>query len=66
MDSFNVGDVVKGTVAKIEKFGVFVKFEYNQGLIRINQLSHTFTSDINSVVKVGEPIEVKVLSKEEG
>ena len=66
MDSFNVGDVVKGTVAKIEKFGVFVKFEYNQGLVRINQLSHTFTSDINSVVKVGEEIEVKVVSKEDG
>ena len=66
MDSFNVGDVVTGTVEKIEKFGVFVKFNYNQGLVRINQLAHTYTSDINSVVKVGEPIEVKVISKEDG
>lgn len=65
-DSFNVGDVVKGEVAKIEKFGVFVKFAYNQGLVRVNQLAHTFTSDINSVVKVGEEIEVKVISKEDG
>ena len=66
MDSFNVGDVVTGTVAKVEKFGVFVKFEYNQGLIRVNQLAHTFTSDINAVVKVGESIEVKVIGKEDG
>ena len=65
-DSFNVGDVVKGEVAKIEKFGVFVKFAYNQGLIRVNQLAHTFTSDINAVVKVGDEIEVKVMSKENG
>lgn len=65
-DSFNVGDVVKGEVAKIEKFGVFVKFAYNQGLIRVNQLAHTFTSDINAVVKVGDEIEVKIMSKENG
>ena len=66
MDSFNVGDTVTGEVAKIEKFGVFVKFNYNQGLVRINQLSHVFTTDINSVVKVGEQITVKVISKENG
>ena len=66
LDSINVGDVVKGKVAKIEKFGLFVRFNYNQGLVRINQIAHTFTSDINSLFKVGDEIEVKVLSKENG
>ena len=63
-NSINVNDVVKGVVAKIEKFGVFVKFNYNQGLIRINQLAHTFTSNINELLSVGDEIEVKVISKE--
>ena len=66
MNSFNVGDTITGVVAKIEKFGVFVKFEYNQGLVRLNQLSHVFTTDINSIVKVGDSITVQVVSKEDG
>ena len=65
-EGFNVGDVLKGTVSKIEKFGVFVKFNYNQGLLRINQLAHTFTSNINEVVNVGDEIEVKLINKEDG
>lgn len=66
MDGFNVGDTVTGIVDKIEKFGVFVKFNYNYGLIRINQLAHTFTTDINSIVKVGDEITAKIIAKEEG
>lgn len=65
-DSIQVGDVLTGTVAKVEKFGLFIRFKYNQGLLRINQLSHTFTSDIHSVAKEGDAMEVKVLSKENG
>ena len=66
MDAINVGDVLKGKVAKVEKFGAFVRFEYNQGLLRINEISHTFTNDINSVIAVDDEVEVKVISKENG
>lgn len=66
LDSMNVGDVVTGTIVKIEKFGLFVRFNYNQGLVRINQVAHTFTSDLNALFKVGDKLEVKVLSKENG
>ncbi|MDE5856470.1 MAG: (d)CMP kinase [Anaeroplasmataceae bacterium] len=66
LDSIQVGDVLTGTVAKVEKFGLFIRFKYNQGLLRINQLAHTFTSDINAVAKEGDTMEVKVLSKENG
>lgn len=65
-DSISVGDVLKGTVAKVEKFGVFLRFQYNQGLLRLNQYAHTFTEDIHAVVKVGDTMEVKVVSKENG
>lgn len=66
LDSIQVGDVLTGTVAKVEKFGLFIRFKYNQGLLRINQIAHTFTSDINSVAKEGDTMEVKVISKENG
>lgn len=66
LDSIQVGEVLTGTVAKVEKFGLFIRFKYNQGLLRINQLAHTFTSDINAVAKEGDTMEVKVLSKENG
>lgn len=65
-NSINEGDVITGTIAKIEKFGLFIRFKYNQGLLRLNQYSHTFTSDISNLVKVGDKLEVKVLSKENG
>ncbi|MDE7106428.1 MAG: (d)CMP kinase, partial [Anaeroplasmataceae bacterium] len=66
LESIQVGDVLKGTVVKVEKFGLFIRFNYNQGLLRINQIAHTFTSDINSVAKEGDVMEVKVISKENG
>lgn len=65
-DAIEVGQALKGTIVKVEKFGVFVRFNYNQGLLRINQFAHTFTNDINAVAKVGDEIEVKVLSKDNG
>ncbi len=66
LDAIQVGDALTGKVVKIEKFGVFVRFNYNQGLVRINQLAHTFTTDINAVCKVGDEMQVKVLSKDNG
>lgn len=66
LEAISAGDVLKGTVVKIEKFGVFLRFNHIQGLLRINQLSHTFTNDINDIVSVGDEMEVKVLSKENG
>lgn len=66
LDEIEVGSVLKGKVVKVEKFGAFVRFKYNQGLVRINQLAHTFTTDINQVVHVDDEIEVKVISKDNG
>lgn len=64
--SINVNDVLTGEVVKIEKYGVFVKFNYNQGLIRLKDLAHVFTKDANEIVKLNDKIEVKVIAKENG
>lgn len=65
-DSFIVGDIVTGEIGRIEPFGLFIKFKYNQGLVRINQVSHTFIKDLTQEFKVGDKIEVKVLNKDNG
>lgn len=62
-ENIKVGDVLTGTVAKVEKFGAFIKFEYNQGLLKANQLAHTFV-DVTAELTEGQEIEVKVISKE--
>lgn len=66
LDSIQVGDVLTGKVVKVEKFGLFVRFNYNQGLLKVNQIAHTFTSNIESLYHVGDEIEVKVIGKEDG
>lgn len=64
-DAINVGDVLTGKIIKIEKYGAIVKFNYNQGLLKANQVAHEFVN-INSVLTVGQDIEVKVIGKENG
>ena len=66
LDSIQVGDVLTGKVVKVENFGLFIRFNYNQGLLRLNQYAHTFTKDITALVHVGDEIEVKVVGKENG
>ncbi len=65
-NTFKVGDKVKGVITKIEAFGMYVKFKYNQGLVRINQVSHLFIKNIKELYNEGDEIEVKVIGLENG
>ncbi|MFM7206015.1 MAG: 30S ribosomal protein S1 [Planctomycetaceae bacterium] len=59
---YKAGDVVKGTVTKITNFGVFVGLEDGlEGLLHISELSDDKIENAEDVVKVGDPVEVKVL-----
>ena len=63
--SFVVGETVTGVVSKIDNnFGAFVKFDLNQGLIRLRELSHIPFKNVDEVVKVGDTVTVKVLKVE--
>jgi small subunit ribosomal protein S1 len=56
------GQLVKGTVAKITNFGVFIELEDGlEGLLHISELADQKVENPEDVVKVGDPIEVKVL-----
>jgi small subunit ribosomal protein S1 len=59
---YKPGDVVKGTVTKITNFGVFVGLEDGlEGLLHISELSEDKVENAEEVVKVGDPLEVKIL-----
>lgn len=62
MTKYKVGSIVEGSVTGIEKYGVFVNLDdYYSGLIHISELSHGFVRDVNSYVKLGDTIKVKVI-----
>ncbi|MBB5352510.1 small subunit ribosomal protein S1 [Haloferula luteola] len=61
-ERFKVGDLVKGTVAKIASFGAFVNLDGDiDGLIHISQLSEDHVEKVKDVIKVGDEIEARVI-----
>lgn len=61
-ETFKVGDLVKGSVAKIASFGAFVNLENDiDGLIHISQLSEDHVEKVKDVIKVGDEIEARVI-----
>ncbi len=56
-----VGEVYKGKVKRIEKFGAFVElFKGKDGLVHISQLAEERVNKVEDIVKIGDEIEVKV------
>ena len=59
---FNVGDLVKGTVAKIAAFGAFIQLEDDvDGLVHISQLSEEHVGKVKEVVNIGDEVEARVI-----
>ena len=66
MIKYKKGDIVKGIVTGIEKYGIFISLDdYNSGLIHISEISENFVKDPNDYVKIGESIQSVVLEDEE-
>jgi small subunit ribosomal protein S1 len=60
---YPAGGAVKGKVSRIAQFGAFVKLEPGvEGLIHVSELAHHHVSKVDSIVKEGQEVEVKVLS----
>ncbi|MCI6159566.1 MAG: polyribonucleotide nucleotidyltransferase [Selenomonadaceae bacterium] len=57
-----VGEVYTGTVTRLMKFGAFVQILPNkEGLCHISELADHRVATVEDVVKVGDPLEVKVV-----
>ena len=59
---FKVGDLVKGTVAKIASFGAFIQLQDDiDGLVHISHLSEEHVAKVKDVLKVGDEVEARVI-----
>ncbi|MEN6503620.1 MAG: 30S ribosomal protein S1 [Planctomycetaceae bacterium] len=57
------GQVVKGTITKLTNFGAFVELEDDlEGLLHISELSDQKVDSPKDIVKIGDEVEVKILS----
>ncbi len=62
-DTIQVGSIIVGKVTGIQAYGAFVSLNENtQGLVHISEITHGYVKDINDLLKVGDEVNVKVLS----
>jgi S1 RNA binding domain protein len=65
--SIQVGNKVQGKVTGITNFGAFVELpEGKTGLVHISEVANSYVKDINEHLKVGDQVEVKILSEKDG
>ena len=59
---YKIGDIVKGQVSGIEKYGIFVNFEgpYS-GLVHISEISSGYVKEVKDYVNVGEEIYCQII-----
>jgi small subunit ribosomal protein S1 len=61
-DEIKSGQVYKGKVTKIERFGAFVDIGAERpGLIHISELADYRVEEVTEIVKMGDEVEVKVI-----
>jgi general stress protein 13 len=66
-EKITTGSILTGKVTGIQPYGAFVALDENtQGLVHISEITHGYVKDINDHLKVGDEVQVKVLSVDEG
>lgn len=62
-EKYHVGDVVKGTVARIKDFGAFISLEPGiDGLVHVSEISHNYIKSAADALKVGDEVEAKIIN----
>lgn len=57
-----VGQIVKGTITGVKKFGAFIKLpEGSTGLCHISEVSNSYIKEIESHLTVGQEVDVKII-----
>jgi small subunit ribosomal protein S1 len=65
IEKLNVGDVRKGKVTSLADFGAFVNLNGADGLVHVSEISWDKVRHPGDVLKVGQEVEVKVISIDE-
>jgi small subunit ribosomal protein S1 len=69
LSKYSVGQTVDGIVSGVADFGVFVRFTDNpeiEGLVHISEIEHRIIDNPKEIVKLNEPVKVKILDIREG
>lgn len=65
--SIEVGSKVQGKVTGITNFGAFVELpEGSTGLVHISEVADSYVKDVNDHLKIGDEVQVKVISEKDG
>lgn len=67
--NYEVGQTIEGIVSGIADFGVFVRFVQEpglEGLVHVSELSHRLVENAKELVKIDEPIKVKIIEIKDG
>ena len=63
---FKKGEVVKGKVTGIVKFGAFVELAPGKsGLVYISEIANTFVKEVSDFLTVGQEVTVKIINVDE-
>ena len=67
--SIEVGQILEGTVSKVESYGVFVKLLQSgnpgiSGLCHISEATDKFVKNLGKLFKVGDLVKTKVIKEE--
>lgn len=62
--NYNVGDTVAGEISGLVDFGAFVTFNGIEGLIHISEIGWQLVNKPSDVLKIGEPVEAKIIDIE--
>lgn len=63
---YNVGDIVKGRIKRIEDYGLFVEFAPGrEGLLHISQISDRRIRSLREEYSIGDEIEAKIMEIDE-
>lgn len=66
-DDISTGEKHKGTVQRVEDYGVFVRIENSNisGLAHVSECSDNFVKNLSSLFNPGDPVKVLVIKKDD-
>jgi len=62
VENYEIGQIIKGTVTGIEKYGIFLNINNNYtGLVHISEVSDKYVKNIEDYVKLNESIKAEII-----